>query len=483
MASIKQQTLASSKWNFLDRMAVQVIQFVLGIIMARMLAPSDYGAIGILAVFFAISQSFIDSGFSAALIRKNSPTEEEFSTVFYFNFAVSLVAYGILFAIAPWVTSFFKIEILCPVLRVQAVTLIINAIMAVQVAMLNIRLDFKSLAKRNIAASFLSGVTGIILAYLGFGIWALVFQQIIAAVISLIFICSFCRWIPRKKFSVPAFKEMGGFGSKLLISGLLHTIYSHIAFFAIGKFYSAKDLGFYTRGAHYANLPNNTINGVLQTVTYPILAKIKDDEEHLISVYRKYIRITSMCVFIFSGLLCVLAKPIILFTLTEKWAAAIIFLQLFGFSYMFDHLNTINLNLLKVKGRSDLYLRLEIIKKTISVLILAISIPIGVLAICISKVIYNQIAVFINTYYTGKLFDLGYIQQFKDYCPFLIKAALACIPAYALTTLDLPNIATIIMGGCTSLLIYWYLLRNNPDMIELIDLVKTQFRKKNEATR
>lgn len=478
MTSTKQQTLKSAKWNFIDRIATQGIHFLLGIIMARFLAPSDYGSVGMLAIFFALSQTFIDSGFSAALIRKKDPTEDDFSTTFYFNFAISLIVYAILFFIAPWVGDFFNIPILCPVLRVQAITLIINAAMAVQVVMLNIKLDFKSLAKRNVTASLFSGICGVLFAYLGYGIWALVYQQIIAAVVNLVFICAVCRWFPKAKFNTSSFKELGAFGSRLLASGLLHTIYSNLTTFAIGKFYTAKDLGFYSRGVQFAQVPNNAINGVLGTVTYPILAKIQDDESRLIYVYRKYIRITSLCIFIFSGILCALAKPIILFTLSDKWAEAIIFLYAFAFSSAFDHLSTINLNLLKVKGRSDLYLKLEVIKKTIAISILFAAIPFGVFVICLSKLLYNQIAVFINTYYTGKLFHLGYSQQMKDIFPYFISSLFACLPAFALTLLELNHFMTIVLGASLALFLYWFQLRKNADMIELIDLVKDKIQRK-----
>ncbi len=478
MTSVKQQTINSAKWNFADRIVCRGIQFLLGLVMARMLLPSDYGAVGVLAIFFAVSQTFIDSGFSSALIRKKNPSEDDFSTVFYFNFTISIVVYLILFFIAPWVAVFFNLEILRSVLRIQAVTLIINAVMAVQVAMLNIRLDFKSLAKRNITATLISGVCGIVLAYLDYGIWALVFQQIIASVVSLFFICAVCKWYPKAKFNKSSFKELGAFGSRLLASGLLHTLYSNMTTFAIGKFYSPKDLGFYTRGFQFAQVPCSSINGVLATVTYPILAKIQDDEERLIHVYRKYIRITSLGIFIFSGLLCALAKPIILLTLTEKWADAIIFLYAFSFSCAFDHLSTINLNLLKVKGRSDIFFRLEVLKKTIAVAILLVSIPFGVLAICLSTLLYNQIAVFINTHYTGKLFHLGYLQQMKDIFPFLLCCIVACIPAYLITLLDIPYVVMIIAGTTISLFLYWLMLRKNSDMVELVDLVKERIRKK-----
>ncbi len=478
MTSIKQQTIRSSKWNFIERISTQGIQFLLGIIMARLLLPSDYGTIGLLAIFFEISQAFIDSGFSSALIRTKDPSKKDYSTVFYFNLGISIAIYALLFFAAPFIANFFKIQVLCPILRVQAITLIINAIMAVQVSMLNIKLDFKALAQRKVAATLISGVCGIGFAYIGHGVWSLVYQQLIAAGINLIFICYICRWIPTTGFSMESFKRLGSFGSRLLAAGLLHTIYRNMTTFAIGKFYSAQDLGYYSRGSNFSDLPNNTINGVLQTVTYPILAKIQDDEEHLVRVYRKYIRITSLTIFIFSGILCALAEPIILFCLTEKWAKAVIFLHVFAFSSMFDHLSTINLNLLKVKGRSDLFLKLEIIKKAISITILICAIPFGVFAICLSKLLYNQIAVFINTYYTGKLFHLGYIQQVKDFSPYLIRCILACIPVYFMTYLQLPHIVTIIIGSSTALLLYWLMLRKNPDMQELIELFKDKFKKK-----
>lgn len=478
MSSIKQQTINSAKWNFAERILGQGIQFFLGLVMARLLLPSDYGAVGMLAIFFAVSQTFIDSGFSSALIRKKEPTEDDFSTVFYFNFIISIVVYIILFLIAPWVAEFFQLEILCAVLRVQAVTLIINAVMAVQVAMLNIRLDFKSLAKRNIAATLISGICGIVLAYWGYGIWALVFQQIIAAFVNLVFICVVCKWYPKAKFSQKSFKELGTFGSRLLVSGLLHTLYANMTTFVIGKFYTPKELGFYTRGVQFAQIPNFAINGVLNTVTYPILAKIQDDEERLIYVYRKYIRMTSLCMFIFAGLLCALAKPVILFTLTEKWEESIIFLHAFAFTCAFDHLSTINLNLLKIKGRSDLYLKLEIIKKSIAVAILLAAIPFGILVICLSKLLYDQIATFINTYYTGKLFHLGYLQQMKDISPFLWRCVVACLPAYAMTFCGMPHIVTIILGATFSLLLYWLMLRKNPDMIDFVELVREKVSRK-----
>lgn len=475
--SIKSMTLKSAKWNLFERLAVQGIQFALGLVMARLLTPSDYGVIGMLAIFFAVSQTFIDSGFSSALIRKKNPSDTDFSTVFYFNVLISFIAYGILFYVAPWIADFFKIPILCPVLRVQAITLIINAFMAVQVAMLTIRLDFKSLAKRNIVATISSGIIGIILAYIGWGVWALVTQQILAAIINFVFICCVCRWIPKSHFSTRSFKELGSFGSKLLAAGLLHTVYQNLTTFVIGKFYTAKDLGYYSRGQHFAQVPYNSVNSTLRTITYPIFAKIQDDDNKLISVYRKYIRITSMIMFILSGIIFSLSKPLVLLALSEKWENSIIYLQIFALAFMFDHLNSINLNLLKVKGRSDLFLKLEVIKKAISITILFCAVPYGVMAICLAQLLYNNIAIVINTYYTGKFFHIGYWIQIKDVLPYFACCIVACTPAFVISHLNLPNIVQITAGSLIALSIYWMMLRKKEDMIEFINLIQTKIKK------
>lgn len=471
MGTVKQDTLSGVKWTAIEKFSVQGIQFLLGLIMARLLSPSDYGTVGLLAIFLAVSQTFIDSGFGNALIRKIDRTETDFSTVFYFNIVVSVVCYLLLFAIAPWVGSFFGMPILCPILRVQSVNLIMNSLMGVQVAKLTIDINFKALAKRSLWSSIVSGVFGVILAYNGFGVWALVYQSVLCTLINLVFIWIYCRWKPRREFSWQSFRELFSYGSKLLLSGLLNTIYVNLTPIIIGKYFSSRDLGFYSRGTHLARYPGDNINGVLQRVTFPVFAKLQNDDEHLVHVYRKYICITSMCIFFGCVLMAAIGKPLVLLLLSSKWSEAVVYLQIFSFSIMFDHINSINLNLLQVKGRSDLFLRLEIIKKTISTIILFASIPFGVIGICISKVIYTQIAIFINTYYTGKLFHLGYIEQFGDFGKFLVLSIAACAPAYLFTLLDISHVITLILGVSVSSLLYWLFLRKNPYMREVLGII------------
>lgn len=475
MTSVKQETLSGMKWSTIERFSVQGVNFLLGIIMARILTPSDYGTVGMLAIFLAVSNSFVDSGFSNALIRKLNRTEVDFSTVFYFNILISLVCYSLLFASAPYISNFFNLPILCPLLRVQSLSLIFNSLMVVHVAKLTIELNFKALAKRAFWATIISGVIGLICAYIGMGVWSLVIQHLSYVLVNLIFVWMYLRWKPLPVFSVNSFKELFSYGSKLLVSGLLHTVYQHMTTFIIGKFFSSKELGFYNRGTQFATMPIDTMNAILGKVTFPILVKLQNDDAHLISVYRKYICITSMIIFFGCSLLAALAKPLILLLLTDKWADSIIYLQIFSFAIMFDHICSINLKLLQVKGRSDLFLRLEVIKKLIAVLILFASIPFGVIGICVSKIIYTQIAVFINTYYTGKLFGMGYFTQLKDFVGFFILSVICCLPSYLLSSLyNMPNWLIIVLGLVISCFLYYICLQNNVYMKEIVAAVKSK---------
>lgn len=467
MESIKESVINSTKWTAFEKLGVQGVQFVLSIVMARLLTPEDYGIVGMLSVFLTISTTFVDSGFSNALVRKQEYKEVDYSTVFFFNFFVAVVVYFILFFTAPLIASFFEIPILTSVLRVQALSLIINSLTVVQVAKLTRALDFKSLALLTMYSNILSGICGIGLAYLGFGVWALVGQVLIQSVINLLYLVIRYRWFPTTGFSIDSFKELGSYGSRLLASSLLHTLYSQLATFIIGKFFSAKTLGFYNRAVQTVALPKQLFEGVIGKITFPIFAKVQDDKERLINVYRKYIKMSSMCMFFAYALLFALSKPLVLFLLTDKWADCIIYLQLLCFVCMFDNVTSINLTLLKVIGRSDLYLRLEIIKKIISVSILLCAVPFGVIGICIAKIFYEQLAIAINTYYTGKIFNLGYMTQWKDFYIYLICAIVAVAPAYLLTYLDIPNIVTLIIGAVISTTIYVAILWRNPSMKEL----------------
>lgn len=471
--SIKQQTLTSIKWTSIERFGVQGMQFVLSLIMARLLSPSDYGTVGMIAVFLSISQSFIDSGFGNALTRKLDRTETDYSTVFYFNVVISIACYFLLFILAPYIADFFNTPILSSLLRVQSIILLMNALMLIQVTKLTIELNFKALSKRSLIATVVSGPCGVIMAYCGCGVWSLVGQSIISTLVNLIMIWFYCKWRPLWIFSWKSFKELGSYGSKILAAGLLNSIYTHLTTLVIGKFFTSKDLGYYNRGTHFATFPLNTMNSILQRVTYPIMSRLQNNDDRLISVYRKYICFTSIPIFFCCVLLASISKPMILLLLTEKWLPAAPYLTVFSFAIMFDHICSINLNVLQVKGRSDLFLKLEVIKKTISIAILFASIPFGVMGICVSVVIYTQIAVYINTYYTGKLFNLGYLTQMKDFIKYFIASVVACIPAFCLSYfIKWHPVLSLIVSIITSISLYCLFLRKDIYFKEMVSMVR-----------
>ena len=256
MSSVKHETLVSVKWSLLERFATQVMQFGLGLVLARLLLPSDFGAVGMLAIFLALSQTFVDSGFGQALIRKLDRTEQDFSTVFCFNLVVAVLLYGVLFACAPLISRFFSMPVLTPLLRVQALTLLVGALMGIHQVKLTIRLDFRGMALRSLLSCLVGGVAGIVCAWRGLGVWALVVQALTAQVVNLVFVWLYLRWKPRLTFSWTSFREMGSFGSKLLASSLLHTGYMHLTTLIIGRCFSARDLGYYNRGTQFAQLPS-----------------------------------------------------------------------------------------------------------------------------------------------------------------------------------------------------------------------------------
>lgn len=418
--SLKSKTISGVLWSALERFSLQGVQFVINIIMARLLLPSDYGMIGMLVIFLQISQAFIDSGFANALIQKKDRTNTDFSTVFYFNVVLSILFYVLIFISAPYIADFYHMPTLTLVTRVISLGLVISSLSAVHKTKLICTIDFKTQSKVSLVSAILSGLLGIFMAYTGFGVWALVYQSLVNALLQTIMYYVFLRWLPARIFSVYSFKRLFSFGSKLLLSGLIHTVYYNLYSIVIGRKFSAMDLGYYTRAEQFATFPSSNLNAIISRVTFPILSSIQDNDEYLSLAYRKYIRLASFLIFPLMIGLAVLAKPVIIILLTEKWIGIIVLLQILCLDWMFDHLSIINLNLLYVKGRSDLALRLEIVKKVIATFILFVSIPFGLIGMCWGRVIYSLLATYLNTRYTNSLISLSFITQMKDIYPSLL---------------------------------------------------------------
>ena len=474
MGSVKQDTLRGSKWAAIEKFSSQGMQFVIGIILARILSPSDFGVVGMLAIFIAISQTFIDSGFSNALIRKIDRTEEDYSTAFYFNIIVGIVCYGVLWLLSPWVADFFNTPILSDLLKVLAIAIFFNSLTVVQIARFTVDVNFKAQAIATFISVLLSGCLGVLMAYRGWGVWSLAWQQVSAAIIKTIVIWIQARWIPRERFSYSSFKGLFSFGSKLLAAGLLSAVYSQIASILIGKFYTPKELGIYTRGQQFAQVPTSAVAGILARVTFPILSNYQNDNDRLIQIYRKYIRVTSLLIFFALMLLCALAHPLVILLIGEKWEPCVIILQILCFNFMTEHISILNLQLLQIKGRSDLFLNLEVIKRIISLSFLIFAVQFGIVAVSIAIVIYAYIGIFINTYYNGKLFNFGLSKQIKEIHSYYIFSVVSCAPVYFLTYSSLNHILQIIIGFIFASFLYGFLLRKDSIMLELVSTIKNK---------
>lgn len=473
--SLKNKTVKGVFWSAVERFSVAGISFLFGLVLARLLSPSDYGVIAMLNIFMAISQTFIDSGFSSALIRKPDRTETDNATAFYFNIVVGVVCYLVLFGAAPLIARFYDEPILVPVTRVIGLNLLLNSLCVVQQALLTVRIDFKTQAKISLTATILSGVIGIVLAYKGYGVWALVVQSVSAALFRMVLLWLLAQWRPQARFSKSSFRVLFSYGSKLLASGLLDTVYNNLYTIVIGKKFTSASLGVYARADHLAQFPAVNITGILQRVTFPVLSTIQTEDERLRVNYRKFLRLSAYVVFPLMMGLAAVADPLIRWILTDKWEAAIPLLQILCFALMWYPIHAINLNLLQVKGRSDIFLKLEVWKKIIGVVTLCVTIPLGLTAMCVGRVFTSLISLVINTYYTGKLIQVGYWRQMKDLLPTLVNSVVMLLICWLV---QLPvagshvlRLLLAVLAGCVYYVVSGYVFRSE-ELKELVGLIK-----------
>ena len=426
--SLKNKTIKGVSWSFVDNIAGSGIMFLVGIILARILTPKEFGLIGIISIFIAVFNSIVDSGFSNALIRKNNATHIDYNTAFIFNLILSGALFLGLFFLAPFVGTFFKEPQLVPLTRAMSVIVLINAFALVQRTLLVKRVDFKTQTKISIIASITSGVIGIGMALKGFGVWSLVAQQISRQLLNTVFLWIFNKWLPKLEFSIKSFKELFGFGWKLLVSGLIDTIWREIYQVVIGKVYAPSTLGQYTRAKQFSDIFSSNLSGVVQRVSYPVLSSIQDDNERLKQAYKKVIKSTMFMSFVLTLGLAAVAKPMVLVLIGEKWLPSVEFLQIICFSAMLYPLHAINLNMLQVKGRSDLFLILEIIKKTIAIGPILLGIFVNINAMLWGSVLTSFFALYLNAYYSGRDLNYSILEQVKDILPsFLIAFLMAGI--------------------------------------------------------
>jgi O-antigen/teichoic acid export membrane protein len=456
-SELHSKTVRAGIWSFIEAICLRGLQFVVGVILARLLLPEQFGLVGMLMVFMAIAQTFLDSGFGAALIHKQVISEKDISSVFYFNLLMGIIAAVCLCVAAPHIATFYNQPILTPMLRVLSIVLVVNAFGLVQGILLTRAIDFKMQTKVTIIASFLSGFIGIGMAYWGYGVWSLVAQQIANAIFRTLLLWIFNRWRPAWLISLQSLREMFGFGSRLLASGLLNTIFDNVYLVVIGKLFLPADLGYFTRANSLQQLPSTTLASVVGRVTFPVFSTIQNDPERIKRGMKKALTLLMLVNAPLMIGLAVVARPLVLVLLTAKWTPCIPYLQLLSLLGLLFPLHLINLNVLQAMGRSDLFLRLEIIKKLLIVSNIAITFRWGIEAMIIGQIITSIVSYYLNAYYNKALLNYSIWEQIGDLYPYVLNAMLMGGAAYSLVCLSLTNPVLLLacqvaMGGVVYLI-------------------------------
>jgi len=448
---LKDKTVRGVGWSAIDNVAQYAVSFIVSIVLARLLSPDDYGLIGIIAIFTTVCGNLINGGFSDALVRKKDATDDDYNTVFITNLVMSLFLYGVIFICAPLIADFFNREELITLTRVSSITMVIGALAMVQRTRLTKRIDFKTQTKITFISSIISGVIGISMALLGFGVWALVASNVSGQVISTILLWFFNKWVPKWRFSVNSFKELFGFGWKLMLISVINSIWKELYQVVVGKFYNPATLGQYTRAKGFSKLFSTNITTVVQRVTYPVLSNIQDEPARMKEAYRRIIKTTMFITAIGMFFLGAISEPLLYCLIGSQWHDAAVYLPLICIAGSAYPLQAINLNMLQVQGRSDLFLGIEIIKKIIALGPLFVGAFVGIMPMLYTNLVTCVIAYFLNSYYSGKLLGYSSWMQLKDILPSYAIAMIVALSVWFLKYLPISNWVILpiqIVVGC-----------------------------------
>lgn len=454
MEVTKNKVISSLFWKLLERGGTQGVQFVVQIVLARLLLPEEYGIIALTTIFIAIANVFIQQGFGTALVQKKHIKEEEISSVFFLNLLVALILYLIIFLISPMVAKFYEQPILTGVLRILSLSLFLGAINSVQNAVVAKRMQFKRFFFSSLSGIITSGIIGIILAYKGFGVWALVANQILNVLISTIVLWFTVKWRPRLVFKIKEVKELFSFGWKVLCSSLIDTVYNEMYGLVIGKVYSSELLGYYNRGQQFPKVISTNLDSSISTVMLPTLSSQQENKNKLKNIMRRAIMTSSFLVFPTMIGLAAIAEPMVKIVLTDKWLNCVPFIQMLCISYAFLPVHTSNLQAINAIGRSDIFLKLEIIKKTLGIVFLLIGLKFGIYVLVALKILHSLISTFINSYPNRKLLNYSFREQMKDILPAFILSIIMGIVVYAISFIRVNNIIVLIMQIIIGILFY-----------------------------
>lgn len=443
--SLKNKTIKGVGWSAADAFLGQGVTFIVGLVLARLLSPDEYGLIGICLIFTTVLNGIVDSGFSNALIRKKEVTDEDYNTMFITNMVISIVLYVLLFICAPLVSDFFHREELAALVRATGLVLFFNALSITQVTILTKKIDFKTKTKASFVSAIISGGIGIVMAFMGYGVWALVAQQLSKQLFYTICLWFLNKWWPKFTFYKDSFKYMWGFGWKLLASGILNNVWNQLYQVVIGRCYTSATLGHYTRANEYASIFSSNLTTIVQRVSFPALAEIQDDKERLVQGYRKVIKITMFVTAVCMISLGAVSEPIVYTLIGTKWHEAATYLPLICISMSLYPLHAINLNILQVLERSDIFLYLEILKKFIGLLPIAIGVFCGIYYMLLASIFASVISLYLNTWYTGKSLSYTFIKQIRDIAPSYFTALVIAVAVYFLKFLMLPCYVVLVL--------------------------------------
>lgn len=443
--SLKNKTIKGVGWSAADAFLGQGVTFIVGLVLARLLSPDEYGLIGICLIFTTVLNGIVDSGFSNALIRKKEVTDEDYNTMFITNMVISIVLYVLLFICAPLVSDFFHREELAALVRATGLVLFFNALSITQVTILTKKIDFKTKTKASFVSAIISGGIGIVMAYMGYGVWALVAQQLFKQLFYTICLWFLNKWWPKFTFYKDSFKYMWGFGWKLLASGILNNVWNQLYQVVIGRCYTSATLGHYTRANEYASIFSSNLTTIVQRVSFPALAEIQDDKERLVQGYRKVIKITMFVTAVCMISLGAVSEPIVYTLIGTKWHEAATYLPLICISMSLYPLHAINLNILQVLERSDIFLYLEILKKFIGLLPIAIGVFCGIYYMLLASIFVSVISLYLNAWYTGKTLNYTFVKQIRDIVPSYFTALVIAVAVYFLKFLMLPCYVVLVL--------------------------------------
>lgn len=477
--SLKNKTIKGVGWSAADALLGQGVTFIVGLVLARLLSPDEYGLIGICLIFTTVLNGIVDSGFSNALIRKKEVTDEDYNTMFTTNMAISIVLYVLLFISAPLVSDFFHRIELTALVRVTGLILFLNALSITQVTILTKNIDFKTKTKASLVSAIISGVIGIAMAFMGYGVWSLVAQQLSKQLLYTLCLWVLNKWWPKFTFYNDSFKYMWGFGWKLLASGILNNVWNQLYQVVIGRCYTSSTLGHYTRANECASIFSSNLTTIIQRVTFPVLSELQDDKKKLLVSYRKLIKVSMFVTVICMFALGAMAEPMIYSLIGPQWHQAATFLPFICITMSLYPLHAINLNMLQVQGRSDLFLYLEIVKKIITLIPIFIGAFVGVYWMLCASIFTGFIAFLLNSWFTRKFLNYSSWQQLKDVLPSYLIALFIGFIVYLLKFLPLSYnlifplqiLATIIVGWIVNRII------NLEEYCEIKNIVLTVIKK------